>query len=216
MSNRDLVLLWEQALTRAGFSVSRSEGKRPSPQIALAAPLPLGVTSECELVDVFLSLPADPEPVLVALCADPPARGIEPVGVDEVGVDAASLQSRLCWAEYEVVVKAEHGVIGEAVRNLLEADTMPVELQRATKVKRYDLRPLVIALRSQDAGDGQSMLTMRLRAAPDMTARADQVVAALGLAPPVRIHRTRLELLEVPEAVMEYRRRGGFEENGGQ
>jgi radical SAM-linked protein len=213
-SNRDIVLLWEQALGRAGYTVSHSEGKRPSPQIALAAPLPLGVTSDCELVDVFLSVPANPDDVLAALKSSPPTPGIEPAGVEEMGVESPSLQSQLRWAEYKVTVASDASVVEAAANALLSAATMPVELQRATKVKRYDLRPLVIGLQAAAGANGRSVLTMRLRAAPEMTARADQVVLALGLPPAVSIHRTRLELEEVPEAILAYRRKGGVDENG--
>jgi radical SAM-linked protein len=211
-SNRDLVLLWEEALGRAGYVVSRSEGKRPSPQIALAAPLPLGVTSECELVDVFLNEPARADDVLSALQANPPAPTIETVSVREIGVDAASLQSQLCWAEYEVTVAAGRQQVESAVERLLAADTVPVEFQRQAGTKRYDLRPLVLDLTVADAAEGRTRITMRLRAAPDRTARADQVVAALGLSPAERISRIRLEVEEVPGILLSYRRRGALED----
>ena len=53
------------------------------------------------------------------------------------------------------------------------------------------------------------MLAMRLRAEPEMTGRADQVIVALGLPEAVRIHRRGLSVTEVQAAVLAYRRAGG-------
>ena len=69
LTNRELVAAWESAIRQAGFSLAYSEGRRPSPQIALAAPLPLGVTSDFELADVYLAQAADPAVVLRVLGA---------------------------------------------------------------------------------------------------------------------------------------------------
>jgi radical SAM-linked protein len=215
-SSRELVRLWEDAVTKAGFPVSHSQGKRPSPQIAIAAPLPLGVTSDCELVDVFLSKPASPNDVLNSLRASPPGPGLEPVRVEEVGVDSPSLQSQICWAEFEATLGSARAEVETAAKELLSASTRPAELQRASRVKHYDLRPLVISLRAEDAPAGGTLLVMRVRAAPETTARADQVIAALGLPAADHIHRTRLEVQAVPEVLLEYRKRGVLEEDGAQ
>jgi radical SAM-linked protein len=55
LSHLDLMRLWERALRRAGLPLAYSEGFTPHPQIALAAPLLVGVTSDAELMDVSLS-----------------------------------------------------------------------------------------------------------------------------------------------------------------
>ena len=55
LSHLDLMRLWERALRRAELPLAYSEGFTPHPRVALAAPLSVGVTSEAELMDVFLS-----------------------------------------------------------------------------------------------------------------------------------------------------------------
>jgi radical SAM-linked protein len=174
----------------------------------------MGVTSSCELVDIFLEKPADPQTVLRALQDSPPGPGIQPVGVEEIGVDSPSLQSQISWAEYEVAFPPEVDGLRDVVSTLLERDTLPVTLERANKVKRYDLRPLVLSLTVHDRSGGAGVLRMRLRAAPEMTARADQVLQALGLSCPAPIHRTRLEVEEVPQVLQAYRTRGELSGNG--
>jgi hypothetical protein len=49
---------------------------------------------------------------------------------------------------------------------------------------------------------------MRLRSDSQASGRAEQVVAALGLQAPTRIHRRRLILEEVSPAVQSWRRHG--------
>jgi hypothetical protein len=56
------------------------------------------------------------------------------------------------------------------------------------------------------------MLAMRLRAEPEMTGRADQVVLALGLPAAANIHRRRLQVDEVQAATQAYRRAGQYDD----
>src|SRR4030042_1136628 len=64
LSHLDLMRLWERALRRAGLPLAYSEGFTPHPQIALAAPLLVGVTSDAELMDVSLSRWVSPQSFL--------------------------------------------------------------------------------------------------------------------------------------------------------
>ncbi len=208
LSQRELVNAWEQAAQAAGLPLAYSEGKRPGPQISLAAPLPQGVTSDWELADVYLAEWLPPDEAWRRLAEQLPV-GVEAVEACEVGVGAPSLQSQLRWAEYEAEVPAEGlsaGEAQEAIAALLRADTLPAEYRRETKVRQYDLRPLVLDIHLEGERDGCLVLSMRLRAEPEMTARADQVLLALGLPTARRTHRRRLYLQEVPAAVLAYRR----------
>ena len=55
ISHLDIIRLWHRALRRAGVELAYSEGFSPHPKISLAAPLALGVTSQAELMDVFIT-----------------------------------------------------------------------------------------------------------------------------------------------------------------
>lgn len=207
LSQRELIQAWERAVTAAGLRLAYSAGKRRTAQVSLAAPLPQNVTSDGELVEVYLAEVVAPEVALEAIAAQLPP-GIEATGVEEIGVQAPSLQSQLRWAEYEVELPPEvdETRLRGAVERLLAAQTVPAEYRRETKIRQYDLRPLVIDLRLEGCREGRQVLAMRLRAEPEMTARADQVVLALGLPEAVRVHRRRLCVEEVQAAVLAYRR----------
>jgi len=210
MGHREIVFAWETAAKAAGLAVSHSEGKRPTAQISLAAPLPQGATSDAEIADVALDCRVDPHTALKLISPLLPG-GIEATEVREIGVNAPSVQASLRWAEWEVRIPAE-GLAGSdvqaAIDKLLAADTLPAEYRSEKKVREYDLRPLVLDVRLAGRTDDVYLLWMRLRAEQDNTARADQTVLALGLPAPTRVHRTRLEVEDTPPAVREYRRLG--------
>lgn len=208
LTQRELIEAWEKAVREAGLALAYSEGKRKTAQISVAAPLPQGVTSDGELVEVFLSERVEPRQALEALRGRLPP-GVDAFAVEEIGLQAPSLQSQLRWAEYEVLVEGgDEREVRDAVEGLLAASTLPSEYRRETRVRQYDLRPLVLSLRVEGSRQGRVILGMRLRAEPDHTGRADQVVLALGLQEGARIRRRRLQVAEVQPAVLAYRRAG--------
>ncbi len=50
ISHLDIMRLWQRAFLRAGIPIAYSEGFSPHPRISLAAPLPLGITSEAVIL----------------------------------------------------------------------------------------------------------------------------------------------------------------------
>jgi radical SAM-linked protein len=210
LSHLEVMRGLEQGMREAGLPLAYSEGKRPTAQISIAAPLPVGVTSACELADLYLSERVKVSEALAALAAALPP-GLLALAAREVGLVAPALQAEVRWSEYEVDVPLD-GRSSEEVRiaiaRLLSARTLPWEHQRETKVRRYDLRPLVLSLGLEAEGEGVCRLAMRLVAGQERSGRAEQVVAALGLPPPLRIHRRALYIRAVPAVLRAYRRAG--------
>ena len=207
LGQRDLVDAWQRACEQGEVPLAYSEGKRPSPHISIAAPLPQGVTSMCELLDLYLTEHLSPSDVLRRLSEHLPC-GIKPLAGHEVGLNAPSLQSQVRVAEYVVDASgADSGAVRKAIAATLSARTLPSEYRRETRVKEYDLRPLILDLRLQD-GEGGPTVVMRLRAEPERSARADQVAIMIGLPEDASIERTALETEEVPVVLLAYRRTG--------
>ncbi|MCH7998278.1 MAG: DUF2344 domain-containing protein [Chloroflexi bacterium] len=214
LSHLEVMRALEQALREAGLPLAYSEGRRSTAQISIAAPLPVSVTSSCDLADVFLSERVEPARFVAALQATLPP-GLEALCAREVGLALPALQTQVRWAEYEVDV-ANGGSSAEDIRraigDLLATRSLPWERQREKKVQRYDLRPLVLGLRLETEGEGVYRLMMRLRIGQDRSGRADQVVAALGLESPLRIHRRSLYENRMSSVVQAYRRLDESEE----
>lgn len=192
----DLTRMLHRALRRAGVPVLYPQESPLHPRLALASPLAVGFTSEGELMDVVLRERMHPFYFAKNLSAQLPI-GISITQVDEVPLNAPSLQSQVRWAEYRVTIASptDRDAIEKSIVELMAKKTLPWEHQREREVRRYDLRPLIHRL--WVVGDTQEavVLGMVLKCHPiEGTGRPEQVAAALGLPEPDAVHRVRLFL----------------------
>lgn len=196
ISHLDIMRLWERALRRAQVALAYSEGFSPHPRISLAAPLPVGVTSEAELMDVFIARWVSPHWFTTAVGQQLPP-GIEILGVYPVALTMPSLQSQVRYAEYKVEVETEKASedIESAISALLSAEYLPWSHQRDTGRRSYDLRALIDDLWLVEPSHPCGTIGMRLRCDSGGSGRPEQVALALGFTGyPQSVHRTRLIL----------------------
>ncbi len=177
----DMMRFWERVLRRSKAPISYSEGFTPHAQIAMVAPLSVGMTGRAELIDVFLAEPMPPDEFRERLQAGLPL-GVDITAVNEVPVSEASLQSQLRAVEYAITLQpdVDPAEVERRVVALLAADTVPWIHRREKQTKEYDLRPLVQDLRLERRSGG-AVLHARLKAEESGTGRADQLAAALEL-----------------------------------
>ena len=211
VTHLDMMRFWERALRRAEVPVTHSEGFSPHPQIQLAAPLAVGVTSDCELMDVFLDERMTPRAFIDAIAPQVPPS-IAVTAAREVGMALPSLQADVRAAEYEVDAPAAADVdVDAAIASMLAAESIPWQHKREEEVKSYDLRPLVMEVEALECRDASVRLRMLLRNDSTLGAgRPEQVALALGLGMPSRIHRTRLVLADRSPAREAYRKAGRY------
>ena len=196
ISHLDIMRLWERALRRAQISLAYSEGFSPHPRISLAAPLAVGVTSEAELMDIFVTKSVSPHWFATAISQQLPPS-IEILGVFQVALTLPSLQSQVRYAEYAVEVPTEKGTLDveSAVSSLLSTEHLPWHHQRDTGQRSYDLRALIDDLWFVGCHDQYCTIGMRLRCDSGGSGRPEQVTSALGFTRyPQSIHRTKLIL----------------------
>jgi len=196
ISHLDIMRLWQRALHRAGIPLAYSEGFTPHPRISLAAPLPIEVTSQTELMDIFCTRWVSPHIFTTAVSQQLPG-GIEILQVYPIAPTLPSLQSQVRHAEYEVEVETEKGErdVKTALTGLLSVKHFPWQHQRDTGPRNYDLRALIDDLWVIDWHNGYATIGMRLRCDSGGAGRPEQVIAALGFSHhPRSIHRTKLIL----------------------
>jgi len=196
ISHLDIMRLWQRALHRAGVSLAYSEGFSPHPRISLAVPLPVGVTSEAELMDIVCTKWVSPHWFTAAVSQQLPP-GIEILQVYPIALSQPSLQSQVRYAEYRVEVETEKGQrdIESAITTLLSKKHLPWQHQRDTGTRSYDLRALIDDLWLIDWHHPYATIGMRLRCDNTGSGRSEQVAAALGFTHhPQLIHRTKLIL----------------------
>jgi radical SAM-linked protein len=185
----DLQRAWERTFRRAGLPLAYSQGYNPRPRLNLASALPLGFTSQGEVLDARLErdLAIDKimEPLLKAL---PP--GLQILEIEEVDLRAPSPQVELQAAEFVITFLEPFPGLAERTDDILHAPT----LMRERRNKTYDLRPLIQALHVlPNDEDGRQRLFTRLEARQGATGRPEEVIAALGADPQAtRVQRTKL------------------------
>jgi radical SAM-linked protein len=189
----DLLRTWERTLRRANVSTAYTHGFHPHQRINLGVALPLGFSSECELIDLWLEEEVATSDLMSNITrALPP--GIELHSIERVELDSPTLQQRIQWAEYQVSLGSERalGAVKADVDDLLDLGT----IQRERRGKSYDLRPLIESI--DVSGINESVtIRMRLSASQEGTGRPDEVLKALGFEPEkAQIARTRLILAE--------------------
>jgi radical SAM-linked protein len=177
----DLHRLLERALRRANIPIAYTQGFNPQPRMNLAEALPLGITSECEVMDIWLSEAVDSAKAKMDLDHAVPAD-MQILTMTEVDEKLPPLQTQVVAAEYRVTLQPAPADLAVRVRNLLAQPT----LLRERRHKPYDLRPLIELLDIEE-----NVLVMKLAARDGATGRPEEVLLALGLES-TKVHRSKL------------------------
>jgi radical SAM-linked protein len=196
----DLHRLWERAARRAQLPLAYSQGFHPQPKMNMAAALPLGFSSRCEVMDMKLEheIPLDDLPT--RLNATLPS-GLQVLEVEEVDERAPALQTQVASAEYQVILTepVDEAELRGRIDCVMESKALP----RERRGKMYDLRPLIEELYPMESGGllpghpALQRIFMRLAAREGATGRPEEVLDVLGIAfEGTRIERTRLIFLQ--------------------
>jgi radical SAM-linked protein len=185
----DLSKTWERILRRAEVPLEYTQGFNPRPRMQFAAALPVGVTSESEYLDAWLTARYEVfDEWIERLNATSPA-GIRAYEMFDVPIKQAALPTLVTSADYVVETPLETSELTHRAQNLLAAS----ELLRTRNDKSYDLRPLILDL----AAESDGRLVASLVTGDKGTGRPDELVAALGLdMADTHGHRRRLVLSE--------------------
>jgi radical SAM-linked protein len=192
-SHLDLHRTWERTIRRANLPLAYSQGYNPHPRLNLASALPLGFTSDCEVIDIWLEEDRQVDEVTAALNrAAPP--GVKLQEVRKVDLRAPTLQTMLVSTDYVITFLDPFPDLDQRLADLLKAES----LERQRRGKAYDLRPLIFAAeRMQDDGQAHARLQVRLSAQEGATGRPEEVIEALGAMPThCRVHRIGLNFSE--------------------
>jgi radical SAM-linked protein len=189
----DLHRAWERTFRRAGLPLAYSQGFHPQPKLNLACALPLGFTSECEVIDAWLDVVLSLDEVQAALTGVLPP-GIRIHSLEEIDLKAPAQQTQVQSAEYWVTLLDPLPDLDARLTRIVSATSLP----RQRRGKSYDLRPLIESIRRlPDGTDGLPRLEMRLAARESATGRPEEVLAELGVAiEAARVHRVQLHYQE--------------------
>ncbi len=191
----DLGRLWERLLRRAGVPLAYTQGYSPHPRFQFASPLPVGYSSECEVMDIWLDRRMDLGELVREMRSQSPVS-LTIREVAEVPLAAPYPQTTLRAAEYRVYVQSPASVteVGAAIERLLAQPA--IERRRVRKkgqLQSYDLRPLIRGVRHEGVEGNTHRLWIDVQCGPQGSGRPEEIVEAMGVgASHVAIHRIRL------------------------
>lgn len=184
----DLHKVWERSIRRSQLPLVYSQGFHPQPRIQQACPLPLGFTSTCEMIDVWLrdelALDLIRHSLLPAL-----HPGIDITDIIAIPINDPPLQTIVVASDYLTIftfgfelIKIEAGI-----SEILSSKS----IIRERRGKQYDLRGLIQLLKVVQSPE--TGIYMRLSALPGATGRPEEVLESLGIAQAqVQVIRTKL------------------------
>ena len=186
-SHLDLYRAWDRLLRRAGVQLVFSQGYNPRPKLQLAAPLALGITSQAEIIDIWLmDAPVDLAQLKSKLLAAQPP-GIEIQVLEFIDPSAPPLQKKVTAARYQVRLLDQVLDLDQKIETLLTSES----ILREKRGKSYDLRPLIEELKFE-GGESRS-IQMLLKAQEGSTGRPEEVLRALDIPPEnSRVERAKL------------------------
>lgn len=196
ISHLDVARALERALNRAKIPLAYTQGYNKRPRMQLAAALPLGFTSECEIADIWLMEAVEPD-LAQEMMMSKMAPGIEIFEVTEIPLSDPATQTLTAEARYEAIIldPVEKSDLESRIDAFMTAEV--VERERRGKV--YDLRELVLDLTLAETADEALRIDMHLYLLPGKTGRPDEVLDALELDPlAARIHRKAIVLADEP------------------
>jgi radical SAM-linked protein len=187
----DLFRAWERTFRRSGLPIAYSQGFHPQPRMNLACALPLGFTSQCELLDAWLEQELPPQHIQESLSqAVPP--GLLVKEIERIDLSAPSLQSQVVSAVYAITLLDSVPDIAARLSRVTSAEQLP----RLRRNKPYDLRPLMENL-SLDLNkeSGKQILQVQLAAREAATGRPEELLDELGIEfSSTHVHREKLVL----------------------
>lgn len=192
----DLHRAWERILRRAGAPVAYSEGFHPQARLQFASALPLGYSSDAEIMDVFLEHEIDLTTLRAELDrATPPGiavRAIANIPLDPTGKKNPALPTLLRSAHYTLTLADPCPDLPARVARILTAPALPTDGKRTS----YDFRPRLEAL-AVDPAAPTRILHAQLAAAEQTIGRPADLLTHLNLDPTaVTVHRTALILAD--------------------
>ena len=192
VSHLDLLRCFIRAIARAKLPIKYSEGFNPHPSITFLLPLPVGVTSVCELVDMEFTevLPKDAlkEQLNATL---PPDFEILDVGLPTS--KAKDLQS----AAYHITIEHENGVDAPAIEEFLSQTEIPIMKRTKRGEKEINMAEYMDKFEFLARTPNLAVLNVILAANSEKNLKPNIVVAELEKALNVEFDSVAIERKEI-------------------
>ncbi|MBQ8566316.1 MAG: DUF2344 domain-containing protein [Clostridia bacterium] len=148
VSHLDTAKTMQRIMLRAGIDIWYTEGFNPQPKIVFAVPLPVGVESECEFMDIKINSYMSCEEIASRLSANFP----DEMKIIDVYVPEVKLKN-IVYIDYEMEITSPN--VGENTANeieeLLSKDVYVIKKSKGTE-KEINVRDYIrsVSVKNED------------------------------------------------------------------
>ncbi|MBU1355512.1 MAG: TIGR03960 family B12-binding radical SAM protein [Candidatus Edwardsbacteria bacterium] len=147
ISHLDMTRVWLRAISRARLPIAYSQGFSPHPKVSFGPPLPLGITSRGEYMDIQLDRPASAESINDLNKHLP--RGMEISAVKPIMSNARSISELAEAADYMVKWQGD----AAAIRSKFEDQpAWPIRIMKKSLLIEADIRKQVMDIILAEGG----------------------------------------------------------------
>ncbi|SHJ08722.1 radical SAM-linked protein/radical SAM family uncharacterized protein [Malonomonas rubra DSM 5091] len=140
VAHLEYLAMFQRAVRRAGLPVRFSGGFHPKPKVSYLEALPMGVSSEAELIDLELTQKIDVDHVLSSLNVQLP-DGFKIIEAKEIPWKSLSPSSAVASSRYRVPLPAKLPLdLQKRIEAFLQAEQVTVVLMKKGREKQVDLR----------------------------------------------------------------------------
>ena len=200
ISHLDLLRAFTRAITRAELPVRYTQGFNPHQIITFSLPLPIGVTSETEFVDIDFEDSANNAEIMKKLNENLPPD----IRILEVGKLIHSACD-ITLAKYEIEIKSPQNIDKEKVEGFFKKTEIPVMKKTKKGDKEVNLSEFINSVEFSKISDREIKMTVILSAGGSMNIKPDIMISAfekeleIGEFDEVYIHRTKIFVNEKGE-----------------
>ena len=138
VSHLDMVRLFGRAMRRAGLEISFSQGFNPHPIMNFAHPLGVGISSECELIEIGFEGEITSAEILAKLAPAMPS-GFKLL--NSRPSEKKSPFSGLKFAKYRIEIEGDV----PDIEKLMSLKEIVTEKRTKSGVKETDIRPMIVS-----------------------------------------------------------------------
>ncbi len=174
ISHLDLLRAFTRAITRAELPVRYTQGFNPHQIITFSLPLPIGVTSETEFVDIDFEDIADNSVIMGKLNENlPPDIRILSVG------ELLHSANDICLADYEINLKAPENVDASSVTGFFGKENVSVMKKTKKGDKEVNLMEYIHKAEILNCIQNELNMKVTLSAGGSMNIKPDIMISAL-------------------------------------
>ena len=140
----DLQSLFQKAIKRAKLPIAYSEGFNPHQLLSFAAPLPLGMASKAEILEIFLIHEMPVFDIITVLNSQMPS-GLSVIGVQEVSAIGKSAAALVRKAVYSITF-SDSLDLDEIVNRVMKSESIEVKRKSKKGMAVIDIRADIFSL----------------------------------------------------------------------